>query len=148
MTTTTKLLVKVTEVRTFERVIEVEQYKAVDLAHRVHDADLGILFERWVPSSSTWQEGQVSEVADSVPVTVMPQPKRVKSALQLALDALELASTDGAENDLDYYVEAHQSLKALVASISNGFHKMNYEERPPMGDDYNELLEQLGLYGS
>ncbi|AJY53193.1 hypothetical protein [Halomonas sp. KO116] len=146
--TTTKLLVEVTQVCTYERVIEVEHYKAVDLAHHESDEEIGMLFNGWPPKATVWEGALVSEVADSVPVTLMPQPERAKSALQLALDALELASTDGAELDRDYYLEAHQSLKELVANISNGYHTMNYEERPPMGDDYNELLEQLGLYGS
>lgn len=69
----------------------------------------------------------------------------MKSALNLALEALNLAAECGGELDHDTYVEAQQKLQALVDDVVKYDRKMDSEERVPEGDDYNELLSLLGL---
>ncbi|MEW5511916.1 hypothetical protein ABGT16_04785 [Pseudomonas asiatica] len=69
----------------------------------------------------------------------------MKSALKLALEALDLAAECGGELDLDTYVEAKQKLQAMVDDIVMYDRKLDSDERVPQGDDYNELLSLLDL---
>ncbi|CAI9912066.1 TPA: hypothetical protein MXR76_005361 [Pseudomonas aeruginosa] len=69
----------------------------------------------------------------------------MKSAIKLALEALELAAECGGELDHDIYVEAQQKLQAMADDVVKYDRKMDSEERAPDGHDYNELLSVLGL---
>lgn len=69
----------------------------------------------------------------------------MKSALKLALEALNLAVECGGGLDIDTYVEAKQKLQAMVDNIVRYDRKLDSDERVPQGDDYNELLSLLDL---
>jgi hypothetical protein len=69
----------------------------------------------------------------------------MKSALKLALEALNLAAECGGELDLDTYEEAKRKLQAMVDDIVKYDRKLDSDERVPQGDDYNELLSLLDL---
>ncbi|NWC83142.1 hypothetical protein HX798_23045 [Pseudomonas putida] len=69
----------------------------------------------------------------------------MKSALKLALEALELAVECGGALDLDTYVEAKRKLQSMVDNIVRYDRKLDRDERSPQGDDYNELLSILDL---
>lgn len=142
MTITTKLLVKVTEIRTFERVVEVDQDRAVDITYRDSEDQLGELFNGCKPSFSQWQDGEVSEVADSVPVTLSAADLPADSPLRIASEALAMAYE---ECGWDSFNAAKQHLENMISQLLLHDQKLNDEQLPPMGDDYNELRSIMGL---
>lgn len=71
----------------------------------------------------------------------MPQA----TALKLALEALTLAVECGGEIDRDIYVEAKQKLEKMVQQVVAYGVAMDSAERPPEGDDYNQLRSILEI---
>ncbi|KZN20572.1 MULTISPECIES: hypothetical protein [Pseudomonas] len=67
------------------------------------------------------------------------------TALNLALEALDLAAEIGGEIDRKVFVEAKQKLQGLIDVVAAFDSKMNSEERVPEGDDYNQLVSVLEI---
>lgn len=71
----------------------------------------------------------------------MPQ----KSALSLALEALDLGAECGGENDQEIYLEAKQKLENVIRMLVEHDAEMVRAERSPDGDDYNRLRSILEI---
>lgn len=67
------------------------------------------------------------------------------TALNLALEALNLAAEIGGEQDRKVFVDAQQKLQGLINEVAQFDSKMNTEERVPEGDDYNQLVSLLEI---
>ena len=68
-----------------------------------------------------------------------------KTALNLALEALNLAAESGGELDREIFVVAEPELKAMVGAVIELGEKIDSDERAPEGDDYNQLVSILGI---
>lgn len=69
----------------------------------------------------------------------------MKTAIELALEALELASQCGGELDLDFYTQAHTALKQAVEEVRSHDRMLNAKEAAPTGVDYEHIVSLLGL---
>ena len=69
----------------------------------------------------------------------------MKTALNLAAEALDLAIECGGELDREIYVVAQQKLEAMVRAVVEYGAKMDRDERSPDGDDYNQLISILEI---
>lgn len=69
----------------------------------------------------------------------------VETALNQALEALTLAAESGGELDRDIYVEARRKLEIMMQAVVSYDAKIGSEDRPPEGDDYNQLLAILEI---
>lgn len=140
MTTTMKLKVTAIQTRTFERVVEIDHLHAVDLVHREADHQLGTLFEGVMPIESHWHGGQVVEVSDSAQAT--SEALTSHSPLKAAIDAISVALGEGGSDELAL---AKQQLEKLVGQLCQHDQKLNGAMEPPVGDDYNDFRDILGM---
>jgi hypothetical protein len=68
-----------------------------------------------------------------------------QTALNQAIEALNLAAECGGELHLGVYAEAKQKLEAMVRAVVECGVKMDSDERAPEGDDYNQLMSILAI---
>jgi len=69
----------------------------------------------------------------------------MKSAINSAIEALEVAAECGGEIDLQMYQERLDELKKLRELILQYDKHLNEAGKAPDGDDYNALLSLTGL---
>jgi hypothetical protein len=62
-----------------------------------------------------------------------------------ALEALTLAAQCGGELDLEQYRQALLALQNAVNAVREHDRNLNATEEPPTGDDYERILDILGL---
>lgn len=67
------------------------------------------------------------------------------TALNLALEALNLAAECGGELDRQVFADAKQKLQELIDEVAAFDLKMSTDERVPEGDDYNQLVSILEI---
>lgn len=79
------------------------------------------------------------------PGKVATRSMPLDSPLQQALYALCLASTNGGELDRPFYLECKQQLQQMVDQVLKHDLRLELAERPPLGDDYNDLRTLLGM---
>lgn len=72
------------------------------------------------------------------------------SVLDLAIEALALATTAGTAQDKDHEVfsRAHTALVNCLDAIVEHDGRLDWREIPPTGDDYNWLVGLLGVHGA
>jgi hypothetical protein len=68
-----------------------------------------------------------------------------QTALNHAVEALNLAIECGGEIDREIFVVAKQKLEAMVHAVVEYGAKMDRDERAPDGDDYNQLIAILEI---
>lgn len=71
--------------------------------------------------------------------------RRPTGPIHVALAALRLATTDGGDNDRSVYEQAYDGLLELAAAAKAIDHRLDTEEQPPTGDDYNDLYALLQI---
>lgn len=76
----------------------------------------------------------------NVAITAAP-----KTTIVQAVEALALAAECGGENDQPYYEETHRAMQQLIQKIIAFDKKLNDREVAPTGNDYNALIEILGI---
>lgn len=68
-----------------------------------------------------------------------------RTALELTLEALELASECGGEIDREIYLNAKQALEGMIQEVVAYDTAMCSAERAPDGEDYNRLLSIIQI---
>ncbi|MDG1580881.1 hypothetical protein [Pseudomonas sp. GOM6] len=69
----------------------------------------------------------------------------MKSAINSAIEALEVAAESGGEIDLQMYQERLDELKQFRDEILQYDKRLNEAGKAPDGDDYNALMSLTGL---